>query len=86
VDVSADQDKSLFRGAADGDAVALVGASGTRLVSTDGGKSFLKRIDVDSTSYAGVAVHPRGGFVCVGEWGKIAHLRVPAEEQEEDAH
>jgi photosystem II stability/assembly factor-like uncharacterized protein len=85
-DVSADQDKSLFRGAAKGDAVVLVGASGTRLVSTDGGKSFLKRVDEDFTSFAGVGAHPNGGFVCVGERGKIVHLRVPAEEQEKDAH
>jgi photosystem II stability/assembly factor-like uncharacterized protein len=79
VDVSTDQDKSLFRGAAHGDAVVLVGASGARLVSSDGGRSFLNRVDEDFTSFAGVGAHPGGGFVCVGERGKIAHLRMPAE-------
>ena len=78
-EVSADQDKSLFRGAAHGEAVVLVGASGARLVSTDGGRTFLNRVDEDFTSFAGVGAHPGGGFVCVGEWGKIVHLRVPAE-------
>ena len=79
VDVSADQDKSLFRGAADGEKVVLVGASGTILVSTDGGKTFVKRLDPDFTSFAGVRAHPRGGFVCVGERGTIDLLHVPGD-------
>jgi photosystem II stability/assembly factor-like uncharacterized protein len=79
VDVSLDQDKSLFRGAADGDDVVLVGSTGTVFVSADGGKTFLSRVDKDFFSLAGVAAHPRGGFVCVGERGKIDHLQVPGE-------
>jgi len=79
-DVSVNQDKSLFRGAAHGEVVVLVGASGTRLVSTDGGKSFLARVEGDFVSFAGVAARPQGGFVCVGERGKIAKLEVPAEQ------
>lgn len=79
VDVSADQDKSLFRGAADGEKVVLVGASGTILVSTDGGKTFVKRLDQDFISFAGVRAHPEGGFVCLGERGKIDHLQVPGD-------
>jgi photosystem II stability/assembly factor-like uncharacterized protein len=79
VDVSLDQDKSLFRGAVDGDKVVLVGSTGTVLISTDRGKTFLLRVDKDFISFAGVAAHPRGGFVCVGERGKIDHLKVPGE-------
>ena len=86
VDVSVDQDKSLFRGAADGDAVVLVGSTGTLLVSTDGGKTFVNRVDKDFISFAGVGAHPKGGFVCVGERGKIDHLQVPGEKSEKDAH
>lgn len=78
-DVSVHQDKSLFRGAAQGKVVVLVGASGTRLVSTDGGGSFHLRLDEEFTSYAGVGARPGGGFVCVGERGKIAGVDVPAE-------
>jgi len=81
VDVSADQNKSLFRGAAQGDTVVLVGDTGTLLISTDGGKTFLKRLDKDFISFAGVGAHPGGGFVCLGERGKIDHLQVtPGEE------
>jgi len=79
VDVSLDQDKSLFRGAADGDAVVLVGSTGTVLVSADGGKTFLLRVDKDFISFAGVGADPRGGFVCVGERGRIDRLQVPDE-------
>ena len=79
VEVSLEQDKSLFRGAADGDTVVLVGSTGTVLVSSDGGKSFLLRVDKEFISFAGVAAHPRGGFVCVGERGKIDHVKAPDE-------
>ena len=79
MDVPADNDKSLFRGAADGEKVVLVGSSGTILVSADGGKTFAKRLDPDFTTFAGVRVHPKGGFVCLGERGKIHHLRVPGD-------
>lgn len=79
LEVSADQDKSLFRGAVQGGTVVLVGASGTRLVSTDGGRTFVLRLDQEFTSYAGVCARPRGGFVCVGERGKIVGLEAPAE-------
>lgn len=78
-DVSADQDKSLFRGAGHGKTVVLVGASGTRLVSTDSGKTFVLRLDQEFTSYAGVGFRPEMGFVCVGERGKISVLEVSSE-------
>ena len=83
-DVSVDQDKSLFRGAANGDEVVLVGSTGTILVSTDGGKTFVNRVDKDFISFAGVGANPKGGFVCLGERGKIDRLRVPAEKWEKD--
>jgi len=85
-DVSAENTQSLFRGAASGDNVVLVGASGCLLVSTDGGRTFLKRGDEDFTTFAGVCAHPPKGFVCVGERGKILHLQVSAMTQQEDAH
>lgn len=80
-DVSPDHDQSLFRAAADRDHVVVVGTSGTLLVSADRGRTFQKRIDEDFTSFAGVCVHPRGGFMCVGERGKIHHLQVPLDPQ-----
>jgi photosystem II stability/assembly factor-like uncharacterized protein len=86
VDVAPDQDKSLFRGAAHGDAVVLAGATGTLLVSTDGGKTFLTRVDKDFISFAGVGAHPEGGFVCLGERGRIDHLQVPEQNQEKESH
>jgi photosystem II stability/assembly factor-like uncharacterized protein len=85
-DVSVKQDKSLFRGAAHGDEVVLVGATGTILVSSDGGKTFVLRVDKDYISFAGVAAHPKGGFVYVGERGKIDVLHVSDEKKEKDAH
>jgi photosystem II stability/assembly factor-like uncharacterized protein len=78
-DVSLGQDKSIYRGVADGDTVVLVGATGTVLVSTDGGKTFVLRLDKDFTSFAGVGFHPKGGFVCVGERGKMDHQQVTEE-------
>jgi photosystem II stability/assembly factor-like uncharacterized protein len=65
---------SLFRAAVKGNEVILVGASGGILCSTDGGRSFFKRIDKDMTGFAGVCLHPGGGFLCAGETGKIFRL------------
>lgn len=68
-------DRSLFRGAASGDEVLLVGASGTILYSSDRGKTFTLHRDEEVTTFAGVCAHPAGGFLCVGETGKILRLR-----------
>ena len=68
-------DQSLFRGAANRDEVLLVGASGTILYSPDRGVTFSLRKDEDLTKFAGVCAHPAGGFLCVGETGKILHIR-----------
>jgi len=67
--------RSLFRGAARGDEVILVGASGLILKSNDRGNTFHEIIDEDLTSFAGVRPHPDGGFLCVGERGKILRTR-----------
>ena len=80
VDVSPAQDKSLFRGAFQGETVVLVGGTGTLLISTDGGKTFRVTVDKDFISFAGVGAHPKGGFVCLGDRGKIDYLQVPGEE------
>jgi len=72
--VAAGISSSLFRAAVSGNAVVLVGGSGVILLSTDGGRSFQKRLDHDLIGFAGVCPHPGGGFLCVGEVGKI--LRV----------
>lgn len=80
-----DCDQSLFRSAAQGDEVVIVGRSGTLFTSTDGGKTFLRRIDEDLTSFAGVCPHPEGGFVCVGERGKIFRIPSSLKKHDEDA-
>ncbi len=64
-------DHSLFRAAVDGDEVLIVGAAGTILYSRDGGRHFEDREDPDTTTFAGVCARPEGGFLCVGERGKI---------------
>jgi photosystem II stability/assembly factor-like uncharacterized protein len=85
VDVSVDQQKSIFRGAANGEEVMLVGSTGTVLVSTDGGKTFLKSVPKSFTTFAGVCADPNGGFVRVGERGTIERLQLADEKLEEDA-
>ncbi len=75
-DISANIDLSLFRSAVNGNEVAMVGPTGTILISTDGGKTFADKTDKDLFSFAGVGAHPEGGFICVGAFGKI--YRVPA--------
>lgn len=72
--VEAGTDRSLFRGAARGDDVLLVGASGTILYSSDRGRTFSLRRDEELTTFAGVCAHPDGGFLCVGETGKILRI------------
>ncbi len=73
--VASGTDRSLFRGAASHDEVLLVGASGVLLYSSDRGMTFALRRDEELTTFAGVCAHPAGGFLCVGETGKILHIR-----------
>ena len=79
-------DRSLFRGAASGDNVVLAGASGFLFVSTDRGRSFRKVADEEMTSFAGVRVHPSGGFICLGERGKIKRVRADETTQTKESH
>ena len=68
---------SLFRAAAHGDEVVVVGASGAILYSRDGGRSFQLVNEKEFTTFAGVSAHPDGGFLCVGERGSIYRFHRP---------
>ncbi len=61
----------LFRAAFNGKDIAVVGRTGTILLSNNSGGSFTVKWEEDLTSLAGVCAHPEGGFMCVGELGKI---------------
>ena len=73
--------QSLYRAAVNGKEVALVGGSGTILVSKDGVRSFVEMKDEDLTTFAGVCAHPEGGFICVGERGKIHRINSSDKQQ-----
>lgn len=73
-DIPTGTDEALFRAAANGDDVAVVGRSGIILLSNDGAKSFIKKYEPDNYSFAGVCAHSGGGFVAVGEFGKILKI------------
>ena len=63
----------LYRAAAIGSDVAVVGRSGVTLLSNDGAESFIKKSAPDNYSLAGVCAHA-GGFVAVGEFGTILNI------------
>ncbi len=63
--------EALYRAAARGDEVVIVGKSGVILTSTDNAESFVKTLEPDNYSLAGVCAHAADGFVAVGEFGKI---------------
>ncbi len=84
-DVSPGIRQSLFRAAVNRDEVLIVGAAGTILYSSDGGKRFEERNDKDLTTFAGVSTHPEGGFLCVGERGKIFEFDISGQNEQEDA-
>ena len=63
--------EALFRAAAKGDDVVIVGKSGVILLSNDGAKSFTKQFEPDNYSFAGVCADAGEGFVAVGEFGNI---------------
>ncbi len=69
-----DAKDALFMAAVNGDDVIVVGRSGIMLLSNDGAKSFTKKYDTENMSLAGVCSHPGGGFVGVGEFGKILKI------------
>ena len=61
----------LFKAAFSGNDIAIAGKTGTILLSNNGGRSFAVKLDADLTSFTGVCSHPDGGFMFVGEYGKI---------------
>ena len=63
--------ETLFRAAFSGKDIAIAGKTGTIVLSNDGGRSFVVKRDDDLTSFAGVCSRPDGGFMFVGEIGKI---------------
>ena len=67
---------ALFMAAAVGDDVVVVGRCGAVLISDDGAMSFRKKYESDNMSLAGISAHPNGGFVAVGEFGKILNIGV----------
>ena len=73
-DISPGVNQSLFRAAFNRGQVAIVGASGTILLGTLALDGFTQKTDEELTTFAGVSAHPGGGFICVGEKGKIFHL------------
>ncbi|MCP4750459.1 MAG: hypothetical protein GY866_06175, partial [Proteobacteria bacterium] len=75
-DISLDTKDAFFMAAAKGDDVVVVGRSGIVALSNDGAESFVMKYEADNMSFAGVCSHPGGGFVGVGEFGKI--LRIEA--------
>jgi len=76
-DISPGVNQSLFRAAFGHGQVAIVGASGTILLSTPELEGFTYKTDEDLTTFAGISAHPEGGFVCVGEKGKIFRIVPP---------
>lgn len=73
-DIPTGTEEALFSAAAMGDDVAIVGRSGVTLLSSDGAESFTKSFEPDNYSLAGVCAQPGGGFVAVGEFGKIVSI------------
>ena len=73
-DIPTGTEEALFRAAAKGTDVAVVGRSGVTLLSNDGAQSFTQSFEPDNYSFAGVCARPEGGFVAVGEFGKIVRI------------
>ncbi len=74
--ISIEAQEPLFRAASKGDEVVIVGRSGAILKSKDNAKSFSLTTDEDLTSFAGVCSVPGGGFLIVGELGKISKIGI----------
>jgi photosystem II stability/assembly factor-like uncharacterized protein len=73
-DIPTGTEEALFRAAAKGDDVVIVGKSGIILLSNDSAKSFIKKLEPDNNSFAGVCAHAGDGFVAVGEFGTILSI------------
>lgn len=67
---------NLFRAAFDSRKVIIAGASGVMLTSENMGKSFKIEYDNnDQITSAGICLRPAGGFIIVGERGKINYIK-----------
>jgi len=85
-DIPTGTEEVLYRAAAIGSDVAVVGRSGVTLLSNDGAKSFTKKSEPDNYSLAGVCAHS-AGFVAVGEFGTILNIEtLPTEQPNELPH
>ncbi len=73
-DIPTGTKEALFRAATSGNDVVVVGRSGVILLSNDGAESFITKHESDNYSFAGVCAHPGGGFVGVGEFGRILNI------------
>lgn len=73
-DIPSGTEEALFMAARKGDDVAVVGRSGVYLLSNDGARTFTRKQEPGNNSFAGVAAHPGGGFVGVGEFGTILKI------------
>ena len=73
-DIPTGTEEALYRGAAKGDDVAIVGKSGVILLSSDSADSFVEKSESDNYSLAGVCADGVDGFVAVGEFGKIMSI------------
>ncbi len=73
--VTTETNKSIYKAASKGREVALVGRMGIVLQSKDGGTSFKSKTEEELTSFSGVAPHPAGGFICIGEMGKMYRIQ-----------
>ncbi len=73
--VKTENKDSIYKAASKGNEVVLVGRMGGILQSKDGGNSFSLNFEEDKTSFSGVSPHPSGGFICVGEMGKMYRVQ-----------
>ncbi|MDX1734325.1 MAG: YCF48-related protein [Halioglobus sp.] len=79
-DIASGTEEALFRAAADGDDVVVVGKSGIILTSSDGGRSFSSTLQPDNYTLAGVCARADDGFLAVGEFGSILDVEVSGHE------
>lgn len=73
-DIPTDTKEALFRAAAEGDDVVIVGKSGVILRSNNSANSFIQTIEPDNYSLAGVCAYAGDRFIAVGEFGSILSI------------
>ena len=79
-DIATGTDEALYRAAAKGEDIVIVGKSGVYLLSSDGADSFMKKTEADNYSFGGICARPGGGFVAVGEFGRIMAIETVPDE------